>query len=76
MYIHRCSAIIDLPEDGYTGFQESRLQMENKLKLGCFASKQGPVSSKTVYSDKIPFVRQTEAADTNACSITNLNQFP
>ena len=32
VYIHRCSAIIDLPEDGYTGFQEYRVQMENKLK--------------------------------------------
>ena len=32
VYIHTCSAIIDLPDTGYTGFQDFRVQMENTLK--------------------------------------------
>ena len=32
VYIHTCSAIIDLPDTGYTGFQDSRVQMDNTLK--------------------------------------------
>ena len=32
VYIHTCSAIIDLPDTGYTGFQDFRVQMDNTLK--------------------------------------------
>ncbi|KAJ7385287.1 hypothetical protein OS493_016361 [Desmophyllum pertusum] len=32
VFIHTCSAIIDLPDGGYTGFQDFRVQMENTLR--------------------------------------------
>lgn len=32
VYIHTCSAIIDLPCGGYTGFQDFRIQMDNTLQ--------------------------------------------
>ena len=32
VYIHTCSAIIDLPSGGYTGFQDFRVQMDNTLQ--------------------------------------------
>ena len=31
-YIHTCSAIIDLPSGGYTGFQDFRVQLDNTLQ--------------------------------------------
>ena len=32
VYIHTCSAIIDLPSGGYTGFQDFRVQLDNTLQ--------------------------------------------
>lgn len=32
VYIHTCSAIIDLPCGGYTGFQDFRVQLDNTLQ--------------------------------------------